>query len=418
MATPANRVVPPKSERSLLLTLAAIQFTHILDFMILMPLGSNLMRVFAIDPGQFSRLVASYGFSAAIAGLTGGFFLDRFPRKQALLVLYAGFGAATLACALAPSYGWLLGARIAAGACGGVAAAIVTAMVGDAIPPERRGRAMGTVMAAFPLASVLGVPLGLTLASWYEWHATFYLIAGTSAVVLIMAVRTLPGVPSQRSTVHPLRQMREIVTHPVHLRGFTLSAILIFAGATVIPFMAPSLVANVGLAETQLPFVYFFGGACTFFTMPWFGRLADRHDKLHVLGAVTIVAAVSVLFLTRLAPGPLWVTLAVTSLVFIGMSGRFAPAMAMITNAVDSRYRGGFMSVNSAVQQAAAGCANIVAGFIVTQGAGGTLVGYSKVGALAIGFFVLTVVAAAWLRSAAPHAARRAPLQPLPAPPA
>lgn len=397
---------PAFNERTLLFTLAAIQFTHIMDFMIMMPLGASLMRVFSIDPGQFSRLVASYGLSAAATGFLGGFVLDRFDRRRVLLTLYTGFALATLACALAPSHELLMMARIAAGACGGVAGSVVSAMIGDAVPPERRGRATATVMSAFPLATILGVPAGLTLAHWFEWHAPFFLLSGVSGIIFVVALRTLPHVPSHRSNAHPVRQMVEIVTHRVHQRAFLLSAVLVFAGGSIVPFMAPSMVANVGLTEAQLPIMYFCGGACTFFSMPWFGRLADRHDKLHVLAAVSVFAIVTVLVVTRLGLTPLWLTLLVTSMLFVTMSGRFAPAMAMVNNAVESRYRGGFMSVNSAIQQAASGLANVTAGLLVTRNAGGQLVGYPRVGLLACGAFALTVALAAWLRAAAPHAAR------------
>jgi predicted MFS family arabinose efflux permease len=398
----------PLNERRLLATLAAVQFTHIMDFMIMMPLGANLMRVFAIGPDQFSMLVASYGLAAAGSGLLGGFVLDRFERKRALLALYAGFAVATLGCALAPTYGWLLFARIAAGAFGGVASSVVNATVGDAIPAARRGRAMGTVMSAFPLASILGVPAGLALAGWFEWHAPFFLLAVLSAGVLFVARHTLPEVPSHVSAVHPLRQMAAIVSHPVHVRGFVLTALLVFAGGCVIPFMAPSLVANAGLRETQLPLVYFFGGACTFFTMPWFGRLSDRHDKLRVLAAVSVFAVPVVLVLTRLGPASPWLVVPVSSLFFVGMSGRFAPAMALVTNAVEARYRGGFMSVNSAIQQASTGLATLLAGLMVTRAPDGTLLGYPVVGYLSVACFGLTVAAAAWLRAAAPEASRPA----------
>ncbi len=403
---PSSSPQPAFNERTLLLTLAAIQFTHIMDFMIMMPLGASLMRVFEIEPGQFSRLVASYGLSAALTGFLAGFVLDRFDRRPVLLVLYAGFTLATLGCALAPTYEWLMAARIAAGACGGVAGSVVGAMIGDAVPPERRGRASATVMAAFPLASVLGVPAGLFLATTFEWHAPFYLLAVISAIVFAVALRSLPHVPSHKTAAHPVRQMVDILTHRIHIRAFLLSAVLVFAGACVIPFMAPSMVANVGLSEQQLPLIYLVGGVCTFFTMPWFGRLADRHDKLYILAWVSLVAVATVLVVTRLGPGPLWITLAATSVFFVTMSGRFAPAMAMVANAVEGKYRGGFMSVNSAIQQASSGLANLVAGLLVTRGAAGQLVGYTHVGWLACGAFTLTVILAAWLRSAAPHAAK------------
>lgn len=394
-----------RNERLVLATLAAVQFTHVMDYMILMPLGSQLMRMFAIGPAQFSHLVAAYSLAAATTGLIGGFLMDRIDRKRALLALYAGFGLSTLACALAPNYAVLLLARVAAGAFGGLAASIVTAIVGDLVPPERRGAALGVVMTSFPIASVLGVPTGLFLAGLFEWHAPFYLLVGFSAVIGVSAWKLLPSLPPHPTGQSAFRQMREILAHPVHLRAFALSVVLVFAGGCIIPFMAPSMVANVGLSEAQLPLVYLAGGAFTFFTMPWFGRLADRHDKLHVFAAISAFACVAVVVLTHLPPVPVLVALAATTAFMIGMSGRFPPATALITNSVEARYRGGFMSVNSAVQQAAGALANLVAGLVVTQDAAtGRLNGYAHAGYLAIAAFGFAVFLAARLRAAAPHA--------------
>lgn len=395
------------SERGILFTLAAIQFTHIMDFMIMMPLGAGLMRVFNITPTQFSYLVAAYGLAAAITGFTGGFFIDRLDRKRALLWLYAGFGLATLACAFAPTFHLLLVARIAAGACGGVAGSIVMAIVSDVIPPERRGRGMSVVMTAFPLASVLGVPAGLVLVDFFEWHAPFLLLAGLSIPIWLVASRYLPALPPAAMRTHPGRQMWDILTHAIHIRGFMLTATLVFAGGLIIPFMAPSLVANAGLAESHLKFIYLCGGAATFITTPLLGRLTDRHDKVRVLASVSILSIASVVVLTHLGPSPIVVTLIITTLFFVTMSGRFTPAMTMVSNAVEARYRGGFMSVNSAIQQASSGLANIVAGTLITREAvTGRLAGYPRVGWLAVSAFILTVVLAWRLRSSAPHASR------------
>jgi len=396
----------PINERTLLGVLAAVQFTHVLDFMIMMPLGSQLMRVFTITPSQFSYLVAAYGIAAAVTGFLGGFVLDRFDRRQALLALFVGFGLATLGCALAPTYGTLLAARLAAGAFGGVAGSVVVSMVGDVIPPERRGRAMGVVMSAFPLASVLGVPTGLLLAAHFEWHAPFFLLAALSAVILVIAYRALPPLRSTHPVEHPVAQMRSILSHPIHRKGFMMSAMLVFSGGCVIPFMAPSMVANVGLTEAQLPLIYLAGGAVTFFTNPYAGRLSDRFDKLHVLIWLSAGSAIVVLILTNLSQVPLVWAMVVSAAFMVTMSGRFSPAMAMLTNAIEGRYRGGFMSVNSAVQQAASGLANIVAGEMVTRTVTGQLVGYPRVGLLSAGCFGITVLLAARLRAAAPHAAR------------
>jgi predicted MFS family arabinose efflux permease len=406
MTSPARGNRRASSERTILFTLAAVQFTHVMDFMIMMPLGASLMRVFGISPVQFSYLVAAYGLAAAVTGFLGGFFIDRLDRKKALLALYAGFGLATLGCAFAPDYHWLLIARLAAGAFGGASSSLILAILGDVIPPERRGYGMGMVMTAFPLASVLGVPAGLFLANAFEWHAPFVLLGGLSVPIWLVASRFLPALPPSAVRTHPGRQMWEILTHPVHVRGFLVTAALVFAGASIIPFLSPSLVANTGLSEPHLFYVYLCGGLATLITTPLIGRLSDRHDKLHVLAWITSGSVIAVFLVTRLGPTPIAATLAITSLFFITMSGRFTPTMAMITNSVAARYRGGFMSVNSAVQQASSGIGNLLSGLLVTRTASGRLVGYEHVSYVAIGAFALTLLLAWWLRAAAPHAAK------------
>ena len=418
MSAPGHHhALTPARERATLLALAAVQFTHILDYMIMMPLGPDLMRVFRISPSQFSLLVAAYGLAAALSGFAGGFMLDRFDRKRALLILYAGFGLSTFACGLAPTHHWLLVARFAAGAFGGIAGSLVTAMVADVIPPERRGRAMSVVMAAFPLASIFGIFAGTTLAGDFGWHAPFFMLAGCAAVNLVLASIALP--PIRTAVLHhdPVRQMKEILSHGVHLRAFAVGAVLVMAGGCLIPFLAPSFISNAGLhGLKELRWAYVAGGAAAFVSMMYVGQLSDRVDRLGLLAWMSAAAVVVTLFITRLGPTSLTVACVMMALFMVTMSSRFAPAMTMVTNAVEARYRGGFMSVNSALQQAASGLANVLAGFFVTSDAAGHLVGFPLLGYVSIGFFVLTVLLAAELRAAAPHVSAPAGKNPAPAP--
>ncbi|MBI5771616.1 MAG: MFS transporter [Verrucomicrobia bacterium] len=400
---PPHHALTPRRELATLLALGAVQFTHIVDFMIMMPLGSQLMRQFGITPAQFTLLVGAYGLAAGISGLAGGFVLDRYDRKRALLILYAGFGLSTLACGLAPTHHTLMAARIAAGAFGGLAGSMVSAMVADVIPPERRGRAMSVVMGAFPVASVLGVPAGLKLASEFGWHAPFFFLAACSAANLLLASWALPHLATARHDHEPLRQMREIVTHGVHLRAFAVGAVLVMAGGCLVPFIAPSMVANMNIGEDELWKAYLVGGVCTFFSMLIVGRLTDRVDKLGLLTWMSAASVGVVLVLVRLGPSPLWLACAIMALFMVTMSSRFTPAMTMVTNAVEARYRGGFMSVNAAFQQAASAVASMLAGKFVTADAAGRLAGLPLLGYVAIGFFVLTVLCAMALRAAAPH---------------
>lgn len=398
-----HHALTPSRERATLLTLGAVQFTHILDFMIMMPLGAQLMQVFNITPAQFTHLVASYGLAAAISGFAGGFVMDRFDRKRALLVLYTGFGLATFACGLAPTHHWLLVARLAAGAFGGLAGSMVTAMVGDVVPLERRGSAISMVSMAFAVASVLGVPIGLLLADKFGWHAPFFMLAGCAAANLVLASLALPHLKTALHDHQPWQQMREILSHRVHVRAFAVGAVLVMAGGCLVPFIAPSMVVNVGLTQKQLAWAYGSGGFCSIISMPIVGRLSDRMDKLRLLGLMSAAAVIVVLVLTRLGPAPLAVACLVMAMFMVTMSSRFTPAMTMVTNAVEARYRGGFMSVNSSLQQAASGLANVIAGIFVTSDSAGHLIGYPTLGYAAIGFFILTYLLAAELRAAAPY---------------
>ncbi len=398
--------LPPGRERATLLMLGAVQFTHILDFMIMMPLGAQLMQAFGITPAQFSHLVASYGIAAAVSGFAGGFLLDRFDRKRALLVLYAGFGLATIACGLAPTYGTLLLARLAAGAFGGLASSLVTAMVGDFIPPSRRGRAMAFVTAAFPVASVVGVPIGLVLAGHFGWHAAFFFLAACTLVNLVIGSLVLPHL---RTAVHdhqPWRQMKEILTHGVHLRAFAVGAMLGMAGGILVPFLAPSFIANVGLNEQiQLPIAYAVGGIATAISTPIIGWLSDHMNRLRLLAYMSLSSIVVTLVIMCLGPSSVLFASLMMAWFMVSMSGRYAPAMTMITNAVAARYRGGFMSIISALQLAANALASIIAGLFVTQNAAGQLVGLPMVSYVATGFFALTILFAIQLRNIAPHVA-------------
>ena len=413
-----HHVLSRGREISTLMVLCAVQFTHILDFMIMMPLGSQLMHTFRITPTQFSHLVASYGIAAAVSGFAGGFILDRFDRKRALLVLYGGFGLATLACGLAPNHHLLLVARLAAGAFGGLAGSMVTAMVGDFIPPARRGRAMSLVTAAFPVASVLGVPAGLMLAGRFGWHAAFFLLAGCAVLNLALASLALPHLPTAVHGHQPWRQMKEILAHRVHRRAFAVGMMLGMAGGILVPFLAPSFIANVGLnQQNQLPIAYAVGGLATAVSTPIIGWLSDHMDRLKLLVCTSAAAVVVTLVIMRLGPSSVVFASLMMALFMVTMSGRYAPAMTMITNAVSARYRGGFMSINSALQLAANAFASILAGFFVTADSSGHLRGLPLVSYIATGFFILTILFALELRAAAPHVAAHTKKDVAPPPP-
>ncbi|UCH49876.1 MAG: MFS transporter [Betaproteobacteria bacterium] len=385
---------PAMRERSILLILLGVQFTHFMDFMVLMPLGPQFMRIWQISPTEFAILVSAYTLSAAVASVLCGLYVDRFDRKRALLFLYGGFTVSTLLCAAAPDYAWLLAARSISGAFGGIAGAAVYSIVGDLIPDARRGTAMGIVMTAFPISAVAGVPLGLTLANFFDWRAPFIFLAVVSTLVFLAAASLLPGMDAhvaQARSRHPIRQAIKVFSDNNQLRALTLTAVMILGGFSVIPFIAPYMVGNVGLAETDLPWLYFFGGAATVFTSRLWGRMSDRHGKHRMFTIISCISILPLLACTNLPPAPLWVAILLMVTFMIFVSGRFVPAMAIVTGAAQPDLRGAFLSFNSAIQQLGSSVASLASGFIIGHTASGMLTGYWKSGLIAVGCTLIAI---------------------------
>lgn len=376
------------NERALLLILSAVQLANIMDFMIVMPLEPALQRFFDTTPWEFGLIVSSYTFSACVSGLLAALVIDRFDRKTALLTLVAGFTIGTLGCGFSTTYTALLIARVVTGAFGGVLGALIFAIIGDVIPGERRGAATGMVMASFALASIAGVPFGLFLGNKLGWQAPFLLLAGMGAVVGLAAMILMPslrGHIGRKSEISPGAELRDILTEPNHLRAFALMDSLVFGSFTVLPFLAAAMVANAGIDEKQLMWLYVLGGACAFVSSPVVGRLSDRLGNLPVFRVMAVLSTLPLLALTNLPHVPLWVAMLVMASLMVCNSGRTVPAMAMITASVEPRRRGGFMSVNAALQHLSMALATLVAGLMVSQDHHGSpLKGFRTVGLLAV----------------------------------
>lgn len=384
----------PRAERFFLLTLAGIQFSHVLDFMIMMPLGPILMQAMGIGTHEFGLLVASYSFSAAVSGVLAATFVDLFERKRLLLISFALFGLATLACGLAPGYSTLILARGVAGVFGGIMGALIHTMVGDAIPFSRRARASGIVACAFSLSTIAGVPLSLWLANHLGWRAPFMFIAALSVVFLLVGLRFLPELRlhlSEEKRDHLLSATFSVLGDANHLRALLFSSLIIFSGFTVIPYITVYAVNNVGIAQLDIPLVYLVGGFATFITARLIGRWADKYGKVEVYRWVALLALVPLLLVTHVGQLPLWGWLICTTCFFVFVSGRMIPAMAIIASAAQPALRGTFMSLNGTVQSLAMGLATALAGFLISLDASGRIAGYSLVGYVAVAANLLAV---------------------------
>jgi predicted MFS family arabinose efflux permease len=375
-----------KHERFFLLALAGIQFTHILDFMIMMPLGPEFIKAFDISTHQFGLLLSSYTFAAAIAGIFATYYVDRFERRQLLLSLYVCFIIATLACGLAPSYETLFIARAFAGAFGGILGSLVQTIVADSIPFERRGKALGTVMAAFSVSTVAGVPLSLFLAHHIPslgWRAPFIFIALISTVILYLGYRNIPKITGHLDHVHEgsrLSQIVKILIAHQHIKAFIFMAFIMMTGFSVIPYIALYLTSNVGINNAYISLIYLCGGVATLMSSRFIGHMSDKYGKVKVFRVLAVVSLIPLLVTTNLPVTPLWIVLINSTAFFILVSGRMIPAMAMVSQVVENKIRGTFMSLIGSVQMLASGIATVLAGMVVTIGSDGMMDHYNWVG--------------------------------------
>jgi len=404
-----------RSEWVLLLVLAAVQFTHIVDFVITVPLQPQIQDDLQISPeeapSKLSWIVSAYGFSASATGLLAAKLLNRFDRKKAMLVLLTGFTVGTFACTMAPNYGLLLVGRAVAGAFGGIMGACVLTIVSDVFPESRRATAMAVVMSSWSVGSIVGIFVGLEIANWWGWRAPFAALAILCLPALALAWRVLP--PLRRHLEHrdaPRVSLHEVLLHPTHLRAYALTLALIMGSWMIITPLPLFLVKNQGWAEADLRWVWLCGGVATLLAMTPTGWLADRRDKLAVFRVIGLLSIVPVLVLTNLPPTSALIMLLVTTLFMVSTNLRWVPVMAMFTISVPVQRRGPFMSVNTAVQQFVMAVAAMFSGRLLVErqliGVDGStrteLEGFPLAGILAASSMLLAVFLAGRLRRG-PH---------------
>ena len=384
----------------ILFTLSALQFIGIVDFMIVMPLGPQLLTDLGIDARKFSWVVSAYTLAAGLAGFLAAPWLDRVPRKSAYLVFSLGLLAGTAACGLAASYPLLLAARCVTGGFGGVLSGLALAIVADVFPAERRGRATGTLMLAFAVASVAGVPLGIALGTRLGWQAPFFALTALGLPLVGLAAWSLPPVAAHMDGPrrHPLSHLLETLTLPAHRRGFALIALLMVGAFAVIPFISTAFVANMGVQERQLPAVFVAGGLLTLASTPLVGRLVDRFGGLAVVRGIIPLSAAMMLVLTHLPRVGIAVAAPVAAMLMATNAGRMVAAMSLITSSIEPRRRGSFMAANSAVQHIASGVGATLSGMIVEGGAGEPLRHFGTVGTIAAGATIASLWLAARIR--------------------
>jgi len=375
-----------RRELLLLLCLAGIQFTHIVDFMIMMPLGPQLTSLFGISFAEFGLLVSTYTVAAGISGLFATTFVDRFDRKRLLVVLYALFALTTVACGIAPTYGWLMAARIASGFFGGVLSTMTQTIIGDVIPFARRGRATGIVMTSFSVATVAGVPASLFFANLWGWHFAFFGIGLLCVAVGVLAIYSVPKLDAHVAHAkdkHVLHAMGQVLSEPNQRMALWLSGAMMFAAFTIVPYITLYIQNNHVMAPNEIPWLYFCGGLITLFSGRWVGGLTDRLGKRQTFQRAVLFSIIPMFAVTLLEPMPLPWVLIVTTTMFFAMNARMIPGMALLTSAANPKFRGTFLSLNGAMQSFSMGVASWIGGNLLQSEPSGQVTHYWQCGVVA-----------------------------------
>lgn len=391
------------TERFLLVTLALVQFTHVMDFMIMMPLSNLFMEDFKISAAQFGIMVASYNVSAGIVSFLGAFFIDRFDRRKVLLLSYTFFVLGTFACGIAPGYGFMVAARIFTGLFGGILSSSILSTVSDTFPLERRASAMGAIYSGFSAAAVLGVPVGSIVAAHFSWHIPFAFIGAFGVLVLIaiaLYVPSLAGHIEEAKKRNPWVTIKEIVSSVNRLKALGVMALLMIGHFSIIPYIPNYMVGNVGLAKTDIGYIYMAGGLCSVVVMRVVGKLADRHGSLRVFTWLSVLAVFPIIAITNLPPMSLIPVLMITSFLFVFGGSRGIPAQTLISSTALPHQRGGFLSLNAATQQLGSGLASFLGGLLIAEGPGGSVLHYEHVGWMAVVAGLLAIPLAMSVKSA------------------
>lgn len=393
-----------KDQKLILYLLACVQFTNIMDFMIMMPMGPILMKAFDITAREYSFLVSAYSISAGVCGFIAAFFVDKFDRKNVLTIAYIGFLIGTFACAIAPTYTMLMLARIVAGVFGGVLGSQVVAIVGDTVKYEHRAEGMAIIMAAFSTASVLGVPIGMYLASTISWHVPFMFVVGVGFVNLLLIYRYLPNLRSHiqvsETKPSPFAVLTNIGKDSNQLRALALSVIVIFGHFCTIPSLSPYLTLNVGMSVDNISLIYLVGGAITIFSARIVGKIADQKGKYLIFATCGTLFLIPVFLMTHLQSGAsLTVILLITSMFFLFANGRTITMQAIVSGVVNNEQRGGFTSINSSMIQLGSGAASFVGGLIVEKASDGTLLHYNWVGYMSIFFMIIGIILGKYVKA-------------------
>ncbi len=357
-------------QKFVIFLLAITQFTVVLDFMVMSPLGDIMMKTLHITAKQFGVAVSAYAFSAGISGLLTAGFADKFDRKKLLLFFYIGFVIGTFFCALAPNYELLVAARIFTGLFGGVIGSVSMAIIADLFSLQQRGKVMGFVQMGFGVSQVLGIPIGLYIANQWGWHIPFLWIAIMAAVIVLILSFKLKPINTHLSLQNDKNAFQHL-WHTVAQRnyriGFLSTALLSIGGFMMMPFGSAFAINNLKITKEELPLLFMITGIATLISMPFIGKLSDRVSKFKTFAIATLFTIIVINIYSHYSVTSFLIVMITNVVMMIFIMSRMVPSTALTSAIPNPQDRGAFMSINSSLQQVAGGFGAMIAGMIIVQ---------------------------------------------------
>ncbi len=357
-------------QKFVILIIALTQFSVVLDFMVMSPLGDMMMKSMNLTPSQFGLAVSAYAISAGLSGLLTAGFADRFDRKKLYLFFYVGFIAGTFLCGMVHTYPQLIAARIFTGLFGGVIGSIAMAIITDLFDLHHRGRVMGFIQMGFGASQVLGIPISLYIANHWGWQMPFMMVGALGIVIAVLILSKMKPVSHHLS----LQTDKSAFLHLWHTLAkrkyriaFLTTALLSIGGFMMMPFGSAFAINNLKLTNEQLPMLFMVSGIASLVIMPLIGKVSDKMDKFRVFTIATTWMCVMVVIYTNLGPSALWLVILLNVLMMSGVMARIIPSSALVSAVPAMADRGAFMSINASLQQIAGGIAAAFAGIIVVQ---------------------------------------------------
>lgn len=372
-------------ENGIVAFVALIHFVFIVDFMMVAPLGPDYVSALGAENSDIGRVVASYTLAAAFSSLLLAKFLDRFDRRNVIVIFLLGLSVTTILCAFSENIEQLILFRFIAGLFGGPAATMGIAIVIDRVPEKRRGKAMGRVMSAFSISSIIGIPIALELSNQGGWQMPFFVVGGFIFIVAICFLFVFP--PMKEHFVHQNEKQSRFLSlffRKEALVTYLMTITAMLSAFLIIPNIAAYMQFNLAFPRDDYSLLYFAGGVVSLVVMQLSGRNIDKCG-MNLLGVLSTVLIIAIVYTGFVAQPVILPAVGIFIGYMAAMSMRNVVSVSLSSMVPNDHERAAFTSLNQSVSHFAAALGALIGSYFLTVDEKGLLIGMDTLGLSAIG---------------------------------